>query len=350
VAAPKYKRQYPVKLQFNVQLVSNAQKKTGNPRQTTREVSNAFARMILREVALAMSDKMAKSMTATFSTEVEKVVRKELDNMARAIAKSMIRPEGADGPSRSLTIRSEDYSTMSKTAQSMGWSSNYNVSQAGIKWAPRDKEYVKKKKRKAWWDKTGKLQTYLSRKKGSFYEQAFGPVKVIYQPRRGRMTKYEYTDFGRKKVSSTGARGKLSQDVRVGDVQVIALGNITPNMMPGLSSMTPMAGPPSKNGNGVAGLLADRWYNKHTAKLMGKSTSRRITKERVGRITGYTPVRKKPKFTYARETKVEKLQSEYRPWMDPFVSFYLTRAIPNAVYRRIEREVFSTKGRGRAGS
>ena len=317
-------------LAINVRFRSdNAQKSPPDIEKTLKPVSNSFARMIVSNVALSMAKRNEKAIRKEFERSVEQAVYRELDRMAKDIARHARQPESGTGPKGALRIMPEDYKVMSDTMR--GKSSTYNVSQSGIKWEPRDPQYVRRKKRKEWWDKTGKLQSYLNKRTGKYYAQAFGPVKVIYTPQG------EASTFSAQPVSSSGSKGRLSERVRIGRVEVIALGNITPQDMPGLSSLEPMNSP--VEGAGVARFLADTYYNRHTVKLMGLSTGKRVTRERKGRLVGYTPVRKKPKFKYERHTTVETLERKHRPWIDPFVSFYLTRAIPNAVYRRIEKTV-----------
>lgn len=245
-----------------------------------------------------MAKRNRARITAGFRQNIADIVRVEMDRMAETIAKFIVHPASAKGPRGAMSIRSQNSVVMSQAGKSRGWSSSYNAKQSGIKWKERDRSYVKKKQRKEWWDNTGELKASLKAKSGKYYEDAFGPVRI-------RFTKGQIAAEGSPSTSS-GLSGRLSKRVVIGRLDVSVMGRITPAMMPDLGTFNPMTSAP--RGAGVARLLQNQHGSDDiVAKLMGKSSAR-----------GGKP-------------------GSHRPAIDPFVSFYLTRAIPNAVYRRIER-------------
>lgn len=319
-------------LRYNVQLVSSRQSGESQVRRTAKEVSNGFARLIVRDVAIAASKRYQREIGATFQRNIEKAVRAELERIMGHMGRMMVRPESADGPSGTLNFGTgEGYKPTSDLARMRGWGSSYNVASAGIKWAPRDPDYVRRKRDKSWWRKTGHLANYLSRKSSRWFEQALGPIKVLWWPT-------SVSSRSELKTTSSGSKGPPGERVRIGRIEVIAFGDISPEDLPGLAEFAPMDAPPERAG--LAGYFAARYYNRQTAKLMHLSTGKR----RIG--GGMQPRRTRSRYGYKMTRSPVRYQSverQYRPFMDPFISFFLTRSMPNAVWRRLEREFRSTK-------
>lgn len=177
-------------------------------------------------------------------------------------------------------------------------------------WAPRVPSYLRYKQRK-----TGNRQWFtargLSAKKDAAYSglkinttaklwtDAFGPIKV---------------NFFKSAASSEAASTKVDgQHVRVavGTLKVYALTNITPEMLPALASGDART-KYSANGNpGLMGLV------------------RNVD----------------PQMAYRLDRRSQ--SGRYRPTLEPFLSYFLTAAVPAAVSTRLYKSVFGGGAVGR---
>lgn len=330
-------------LNINFRWVSNAQDSRSATVAELKRATNGFARIIVRDVAIAASKRYYQEARRALIRGMEAVINNEMNRMAKAIGSGINTQDAYRGPQGRLSIQSDMVGRggpengarfMSDTARNLGWSPSFNVSSTGIKWDARNPKYLRQKARKGkggyWWRKNGALQDWLKNISGSTYEKAFGPVKVVFV-QTGQGSRAD-------NVTTTGAPGRVSQTVAVGRIQVNAFGRITPSMLPGLADMDPTG--TVKSGKGIARLLETEFpRNRQIYKLLTKSYSTtKVTKKRVP-LSQIDPKAWRAKTR--KVTVIEKQQAggNYRPAIDPFVSFYLTRAVPNAIWRRTERFV-----------
>lgn len=295
-----------------------------------RSQSSEFARLIVDNVAIAAADETYKRARTALRQDITRIVRNEVNRMARAIGRHLTVQERRSGPYGPMTMTSgEDtnFNTMSDQAKARGWSSTFRRQDTGIRWFKRDPKYLRRKKRNGqsgdWWSKKGELQRYLQGKRADWYFGAFGNMRV-------RFTKAFTESHSNVNLTRSSVKGRLSSTAQVGRLDVAFFGNITPATMPGLATGTPNSNP--LPGLGVASMLP---YNDQTVKLMARAQEyeqryQTTEKRRLTYRKGYMN-----KFVWKRR----RAGGSHRPAIDPFVSFYLTRAIPNAVWRRTENFV-----------
>lgn len=169
-------------------------------------------------------------------------------------------------------------------------------------WAPRSaEEYLERKIRNggtaAWfdtrgWRKRSQAGLLFRESRADTWETMFGPISVRFN--RDNAAPNPATIF------NTGNH----VNVQIGTLRVYALGKITPNMLPGLAGG--YVGMASDSGNpGLMGLVKN-----YDRALWGRLSRRSAGTKR------------------------------YRPTLEPFLGFFLSRAIPQAVKSRIQRSTF----------
>lgn len=307
-----------------------------------------WARMVVRDVAISAADSNRLKMQRTFVKNLEKVAKTATNRMASNIGSYITTPYKYAGPYHNMVIGSD----LSDSGRASGFRENYrfNTNQSGIKWARWSRRYQKLKQRRGnanlWLkgptrNKGGEhLQDYLKARTGSFYEKAFGQVKVRFVRTRKEGFK---TASG---VTRTGVGGKLAYSVQIGRVEVLAFNKITPSVMPNLATMNPVGNNPLP-GLGVAELLSKAYpRNRQIVKLTQRSNSETYTTSYDKRVPASDAYQK----IWRKSTRLKKItekrrrKGEYRPALDPFVSYYLMRVIPNSIFRRLEQEVAYSGG------
>lgn len=312
-------------LEINFQFVASAQSLKAEAREITTMGEN-FARIVTNEVALAASKDSFNRARRRFVSGIRQGILAEVSRMAMLIGKFFPLPDKYSGPHGQMSLTADRGGEMSATAKIFKFQPTFNRKDANIQWAKRNSRYLDWKERKGkggkWWRFTGDLQKDLSSKNARFYEETFGPIRVrLVRPPPGRGADGRFTRApnktsgialnpadakagdmdGRARVNVTapGKRGKISADVTVGTLEVDTFGKITPSMLPALNgkTMNPALAEPA-TGVGLMKLWPDG------------ETKDKLTK---------TPDGKR-----------------YRAAVEPFVSFFLTRAIPNSVWRRTE--------------
>jgi hypothetical protein len=325
-------------LNINFQWVSNAQSMKVTEIREIKATTDGFARMIVDEVALASSESAYKEARVRFIQGVRKAVLVEVSRMAMTIGRRFPLPDKYTGPHGQMSLfdagaNTGDFSTvkgMSETARRFGFQSTFDRESTNITWAKRTRDYMQHKRKwgkpQRWWEYSGDLKKDLGSKGEGFYQEIFGPVRVTFsrppgRDARGRFTKH--SNIVRTKaydpssgedrgnvvnVTRSGQRGTVSADYEVGRLEVSVFGKITPRMLPALNgkTMNPKLAEPA-DGPGIAQLFPN-----------GETKTKLLT------------TRQGERYRYA---------------LEPFVSWYLTRAIPNAVWRRTESLVMTGAGR-----
>ena len=309
-------------LEINFGWTSNAQSLTANIRQI-KSTGEGFARMIVNDFALASTEEAYLANRSSLVGSVRKVALAEVSRMALLMSNSIAMPDKYTGPYGEMSIKEG----MSDTYQRMGFSPTFKRQRTSIVWPKRRKRYLEWKKRHGhpakWWELSGELSKSLN--DADQFLHAWGPVNVLFtrarsqDKARGGMQKSWMMSGGgaldgqsssanlQQSITHGGRAGRISAEYQVGKLEVIAFGRITPSMLPSLKhpKMDPAYAEPSGNIDGLAGLLKDDGPGGTRNKLLGKQAQRR----------------------YA---------------LEPFVSFFLTRAIPNAIWRRTERLIASS--------
>lgn len=303
-------------LDINFQWVSGAQKLDA----TAREVKGAtvgFARMIVDEVALATSERNYKAARNKLVTDVKNAALIEVNRMAGLIGRTVGLPDNRTGPEGPMSIKLGK----SETYQKLNFSDTYYREDSGIVWPKREASYVARKKSEGypadWWERKGNLAKHLA--KGAMYTRAWGSVRVVFHPprvKRGKGGRFQRQLGGLGRVADVNVtrsgRGGFFSEYEVGRLEVSVFGRITPAMLPSLADMASnsIMRKSKPSGAGISALLPANQKDRIRQKLLHRRGQQR----------------------YA---------------LEPFVSFYLTRAIPNAIWRRTESLVSSTAGRTR---
>lgn len=308
-------------LNLNFNFIASAQSLNAKPGRVDA-IGEDFARLIVTEVALAASQDSFQRARTRFVSSVKSVIRAEVSRMAMLIGRFLPLPDKYSGPNGQMSLGGR-----SATAEKFQFPETFNRAQANIQWAKRSKKYLAWKRRHnmpaKWWEASGELRSAMAGKGADFYEEAFGPVRVrLERPAPGRDTSGRFTRTnplptsaanpafggtatavsGRVNVTAPSTRGRISAQVSVGTLKVDLFGKITPAMLPGLAgaSWNPKQAEPT-SGEGLVGLFPNDGPGGVRNKLLGTRNGR-----------------------------------HYRYAIEPFVSFYMMRAIPNAVWKRTE--------------
>lgn len=276
-------------------------------RQRYDDTARAIFRRVTLEYAEGAYEEMRKNLQAT----VEADVRAELVHMALLFRRHII---GAAG---TKTTPSGGLDTVTKGSGAP----RQTLSSMLPAWAPRNAEYLQRKRTATggvgWFDNRGwkesqydaRYSSRVSRKPGraamhgllfremrqDTWETMFGPISVRFY----RQRKLESTDG----VANLGVAKKKNMQVQIGSIQVRALGRITPAMLPGFTSGDVRAS--------VAG-------NPELIKL----------------VYGYDP---------QLALRLGQMNNGvYRPTLEPFLGFFLTRSLPYAVNERLRKGVLKT--------
>jgi hypothetical protein len=199
------------------------------------------------------------------------------------------------------------------------------ISAAVPSWAKRSKRYLDYKQAKLrhrdWWRSSGKLSEAMT---ADNWVSAFGPIAVEFRRTRGAdASAGKVRQFGAG-PARVGARFEGTNPghvkISIGTVRIHALTNITPGMLPGLRSGNPQTPIPT-TGNDELMLMVQAGMGDDIAYRLGRLSS-------------------------------AESGGQYRPTLEPFLTFFLTRSVPAAVAKRLEIGGFSTyrgAGRGRVG-
>lgn len=263
------------------------------------------ARAILERVTLTYAEGAYDLMRKEMEMQLERDVRAELVHLASLYRRYII---GAGGR-RSSPSGSLDTVTKGSGAPSM------TIKSGLPPWAPRNAQYVERKRSATghmrWFDnsnwstsafdaryarrvmKSGDAPDDAGLLKRSMthdsWETWFGPVSVRFY----RARKLQATDG----VANINTKGKKMQ-VQIGSLQVRAIGKVTPAMLPGYTS---------------GRIMASASGNEPLMELIAKTD---------------------PRVAYRLGTM---RNGVYRPTLEPFLGFFLTKSIPYAVTRRLEK-------------
>ena len=251
------------------------------------------AAYIARRVAFSYAEDSYNFMRKELEQTVERDVRRELVNLASLYRRHIIGANGATNRPAGV-LRSV-----------IGGVEPLALAGALPAWAPRDAKYIRRKifnragtgwfDNRAWRGRGAPEDAGLlfREMRADTWETMFGPIRV-------RFYKSRKLDVEDAKAQINVASGR-NVKIQIGTLQVVALSKLTPQMLPGLSA-------------GVVGMASDRG-NDGLMKLVQNYDERLAF--RLGQ----------------RST----LTKRYRPTLEPFLTFFLTRSVPSAMQRRIAK-------------
>jgi hypothetical protein len=240
--------------------------------------SDRAINLAIENVGFYAAKNRQRRLSANLHRDFAPVVERELQEMARQIARLGVGMANSNAsPPGVLSISGRISRAM------LGNSGPMSISSVSGNWAVRSKSYMKWKVRKyrtrKWFKNTGRLQDQLGYV--GTYRSAYGPMSLKFTPtpidQPGRAS-----NLGR-------SGGGQSKNIMVGRLEVTPLRRLSLSDLPGV-------GQPAR-------------YNPRVISPFAASVERKLT---------------------------GKAKSKYRPVVEPFLTYYLNRKIPNAVYRRLE--------------
>lgn len=257
---------------LNLNLVTSRSAKL-EPNVAKRAVTLGFQNVGFR-IATRKRDQLAKNIYRDFAP----IVEAEMQDMARKVSSMAVGLASQNNPPPGVL------SITGRVSQAMiGNSGPMSISSVTGRWAERNPTYMKNKFRKyrtrKWFKSTGQLAKSLS--KPSTYYNSYGPLKIVFKP----------APFTKASVISSLGRSSGGQSptaISIGRVEITPLRGIRLSDLPGIGQQA-----------AYSERLMDRLPKTIRVKLSGR-------------------------------------QDKYRPVIEPFMSYYLNRRIPNAVYRKLE--------------
>jgi hypothetical protein len=276
---------------------------------TSRDTIRGFASALIEQVAIEASDDVWETIKLKISKQLQTDVKREVTHMGQLFKQLVI---GLDGSSSGASGRLTTYSRPAKGREGLAMYS-FNVG-----WPERSENYLRRKMdsppygvgHDGWF--LHKTKTLLSTMgKSDTWIGAYGPIKVDVR-RTGSMSRGD----ANRSVPDEGSPGKYRTNiptarfdtgvsntkgsivrVQVASVRVSAMEDITPAMLPAI-----------RHGD------IDQMANDgRTTGLIGQFPSE--IAYRLGGNRKFVP---------------------YRHTVEPFLGFFLTRALPNAVARRFQ--------------
>lgn len=281
-----------VTFSINVNPVTSAGQKAGLRKE---EVDRGFTYMkniIIENAAFLMVQKQERALKQSIDRTISSIVEKELSRMGRDVNRLIIGLPDSKARGRIGYQPRGTLSIVGGASRAMaGQLGDVNIGDATGPWPARNKQYLKRAKKLGggkWFKVTGDLGRYL--RNSSAYTAAYGPIKVEYTKAPKGTPTPEVVGVSRM---SSGVGGRRSTVVTFGNVHVSALGTITSDMLNDPERRQPS---PWRTG------LFESFPDKIEAKLLNR-------------------------------------EETYRPFLEAFLSFYLTKAIPNAVFRQLEQVI-----------
>ena len=279
---------------------------TGQSRDLQRKEVNTtlleMKNLILENVAFYVAKGQERALTSNLNRVFSTIVDKELARMGRQISQFAVgiaanADKGKTASTRGMSVGPPGQLTISGAASNAmrGQLGPVSLVSGTGPWPARNPDYVKYQRKFGgggkWFKVTGSLQKYL--REPATYTNAYGPVRVSYKKKPGSLPGGNI--LGVSSITN-GRGGRTTQNIQLGKVEVSVLGRITSNMLndPGQRQPSPWS----------TGLF-DYLDPKQSRKLMNN-------------------------------------EDFYRPFLEHFLSFYLTKSIPNAVFRKIEEVVKSS--------
>lgn len=246
---------------------------------STEEAKNVSL-ALMRNIAYNYRQGMLNTLNGDMRRRIIQDAERELTNIAFKYRRSVIGISGAYG----RTIVQTDLDTVANPSRAIGGGSALLTGRVKLNWQARTKKYMDWKQKRgygtAWFKNEGAWLRDVSFKEG--WLSYFGPVRVVLTPSHEQITKAN--------LVTSKTYGKLR--LKVANIEIRAMSRITPSMLPALA--------------GPRGDINQVGNHRALMRLLPQPIAWRLGRE------------------------------PYRPTLEPFLSFALTRAIPNALYRRIQ--------------
>lgn len=277
--------------------------KRSDVKQVMRKASQSFAQSIIEDVGLEYADAEYERLKSQIEYTLRNDVLQEIEHVARQFKQFIV---GSSANSRSMRA---ELSTAAQTSTGYaldGTPLSNSKLVGGRAWTPRKKRYLRDKARtvghQRWFEHRGLLGSAIN--KGSFWTNAFGPIQVKVVRRASEESITGRLNAGGAQQTSQTAKifGRASVGrFAVARIEASAFGRITPAMLPALISGNTDASVPADGR--ASGLM----------NLVGNADLR------VAHRLGGGP------------------HVPYRHTLEPFLAFAITRAIPTAVFNRIQK-------------
>lgn len=275
---------YTLNLNFNFN--SSGKTNKGQSVTSSKETSVVFSAFnyVFQDIAFYAAKKQQTELRQQLEERFANIVRQQLVKMGQKIASQAV---GIGSRQRGPVGRLALDGPFSSTLQSLGLSPSMSLQAYTGAWAERSKKYLAWKRRKfghtQWFKNTNQLRQQL--RNASTYTSSFGPVRVKFQA-----NEIPAGSQSVRRISTLATpRGRPSGRISVGEIQVSVLGRITDSM------------------------LADPNGHSYDSRFTGLFD---MLPDDIAYKLGGPP--------------------DHRPVIEPFLSFYLTRQIPNAVFKAIE--------------
>lgn len=249
--------------------------------KTLRVKGEGVADFAVQSIAFRAGEKQKKQLGANLRRDFGPIIDRELNKMARQVSTMAIGLSNPNSsPSGTLKIDGP-------IARSMrGKTGAMSISSVTGQWRARSKTYLKWKAKthrtRRWFKNTGELQAEM--KQLGTYRQAYGPMAVKFIPQK--IPAPTISNLGR-------SRGRPSNFLVTGRLEVTVFKKL------GISDL-PRIGQKAT-------------YSKKRLSGFADSIQRKLT----GPDSG----------------------TKYRPVIEPFLTYYMNRKIPNAVFRKVEQAI-----------
>jgi hypothetical protein len=277
---------YRIRFRFNQQAGGKATFGRGG----TRGFEN-FARAIVQDVAFETGNEMFELIRTSVQQRMQTDIQRELNHMAQMFMGGVVGIPGRNrGPRGTLTTVAPESEAMKGIPQLNG---TFVKGLTGD-WPRREPSYMQSRKwaGDAWFQRTGSVLAPLA--SGKTWTSAFGGISISV----ARHTTLERKDAGSTKLVQTGYGSGKDARISICTIRVQAMNRITPSMLPALGG----------------GSLGDFGGNPRASGLLNMLGERAAW--RLGGNPHTVP---------------------FRPTIQPFLGYFLTRSMPNAVFKRIEQ-------------
>lgn len=274
---------------LRVRFVFNQKAGDTSAQTATTKKGRDFAATLVENLTFSAADAEYKNVVVRIQNSFQRDAKQELVHLMALFRRHIIgAAAGSNKPGGTLTF------ALGPSETDVGFDDdNFDIAQSLPAWAPRGAKYLK------WKRKHGLSQTWF-KARGVLDKQAraetmlesFGPIRVSV-----------IRNLKAAPARSFHAGGDVHSRINIATVRVFAMANITPAMLPALRTGSPTAMNSDRGNPGLMGLLS------RTAPDLAY---------RLGRRSGMESGKR------------------YRPTLEPFLAFYLTRSLPNALALRLQ--------------
>lgn len=233
----------------------------------------------VQNVAFSSAKNRQRKLQKNIQRDFMPIVERELQKMARDVSRMGIGLANYRNPPDGVLSIDGPVSSIMK-----GNSGSMSISSVTGEWAVRTKSYMKWKFKRygtrKWLKNTGRLQEQLG--KVATYRSAYGPISITFKPTNLNASSGQLSTLGK-------SSGGQSTNIILGNLQVKPLRRLRMGDLPGIGEKAT--------------------YNTSLLSPLADSIERKLA----GR------------------------KGKYRPVIEPFLTYYMGRKIPNAVYRRLEK-------------